>query len=42
MADVFLKKVVDTLLLSWLFDYKLRFDRLEPLMKMTYLYKMSS
>ena len=42
MADMFLKKAIDTLLLSWPFDYKLRFNRLEPLIKTAYLYKMSS
>jgi hypothetical protein len=42
MASAFSKKAADTLLLSRPFDYKLRFNGLEPLIKTAHLYKMSS
>ncbi len=42
MADAFSKKAIDTLSQSWPFDHKLRFNRLEPLMKKAYLYKINT
>ncbi len=42
MANAFSKKAADTLPQSRPFDYKLRFDGLEPSMKKAHLYKMST
>jgi hypothetical protein len=42
MASAFSRKAVDTLPQSRLFDYKLRFDGPDPLIRAAHLYKMSS
>jgi hypothetical protein len=42
IANVFSKKAVDTLPQPQPFDYKLRFNRLEPLITLAHLYRIST